>query len=442
MLGRLPLLYCVWGILTGLALAWVMPPWQNPDEAAHVERAVQISLGHLLGQRLANGAGGLTDPAVNASAAPLAGLAFHPWVKVTPAMLTEAARPRWGRPGIEGFDNTANYAPFLYVVAVPALWAGRAGRMTVTATLRLVRMADAIAAALLGAAALAAARRTRLAIAAVLLLPMSVALAASASQDAVLIPLAALAVALIDRARSGQAAGRAMQAGIATILMLVILARPPILPLASLLLLLPGRRRLALGLALGVCAATVLWSAYVARYIAPPMNGADPARTAAALLNHPLAFARVLGATFDRYGDFYLASMVGVLGWLDTWLPPRFVTLAAWGLALALLSAAVPEAQPDRWRRVVLGWGAALGAALGVFLSIYLVWTPLGTPTVEGIQGRYFLPLLPALALGMPSLGRWAAALRPAALLAVLLLAAATPAITLSAVVGRYYLAS
>ncbi len=75
-----------------------------------------------------------------------------------------------------------------------------------------------------------------------------------------------------------------------------------------------------------------------------------------------------------------------------------------------------------------------------VFLSIYLVWSAPGASFVEGVQGRYFLPLLPALALAMPNLGRWAAALRPPALLAVLLLAAATPAVTLTTLVDRYYL--
>ena len=42
---------------------------------------------------------------------------------------------------------------------------------------------------------------------------------------------------------------------------------------------------------------------------------------------------------------------------------------------------------------------------LGIYLSQYLTWSRVGAELVDGPQGRYFLPLLPVLALALPGLG-------------------------------------
>ena len=445
MLEALPWLYCVWAVLTGSSVVWLMPPWQNADEGAQVERAVQIGLGHPVGERFAGGAGGLTDSGVNASNAVMQPVEGHPDTHVDAAMLASAAAGHWGHTGIEAFANTAIYPPFLYAASVPAVWIGKATRMRIVETLRLVRLFNLLAAAALGAVAIAAAQRTRLAIAAVLVLPMSLALSASASQDALLLPLAALAVALIDRARAlpGAAPGWATHALVGLLLLLVLLAKPPYLPLALLLLLLPdGRPRLRLGLVLGVAALTLGWTAYAAARISVPMFHADPHAQAIYLMRHPAALFPVLGRTLATSWDSYVTSAIGVLGWLDVRLPRDFIVWAAWGVLLALLSAAAPEGVRGAWwrNRTLVGVASVLASALGVFVSIYLIWSRPGGPVVEGVQGRYFLPLLPALALAMPSLGRGAAALRPPALADVLALAAVTPAVMLTAIVSRYYL--
>ncbi|MGH9044846.1 MAG: DUF2142 domain-containing protein [Acidimicrobiales bacterium] len=39
-------------------------------------------------------------------------------------------------------------------------------------------------------------------------------------------------------------------------------------------------------------------------------------------------------------------------------------------------------------------------SVLLVFATLYADWTPIGAPAVAGIQGRYFLPLVPALVAG------------------------------------------
>jgi uncharacterized membrane protein len=53
---------------------------------------------------------------------------------------------------------------------------------------------------------------------------------------------------------------------------------------------------------------------------------------------------------------------------------------------------------------------AILGIVFALSLAEYLIWTPVGARAVEGLQNRYYLPLVPfALLLTLPGAvrGRW-----------------------------------
>ncbi len=73
-------------------------------------------------------------------------------------------------------------------------------------------------------------------------------------------------------------------------------------------------------------------------------------------------------------------------------------------------------------------------------LAQYLTWTVLGSPVIEGIQGRYLLP--PALLLGLLVRPSAAPAEAQAGWLTapVLLLPAFSLAVSVHAIVWRYYL--
>ena len=43
-----------------------------------------------------------------------------------------------------------------------------------------------------------------------------------------------------------------------------------------------------------------------------------------------------------------------------------------------------------------------LGSAELIFLSLYVTWTPVGMDRIDGVQGRYFIPLLPMLLFVLP----------------------------------------
>ena len=90
--------------------------------------------------------------------------------------------------------------------------------------------------------------------------------------------------------------------------------------------------------------------------------------------------------------------------------------------------------------RLVVTAGLLL-SAVGLFAAEYVAWTAPGNPVVEGMEGRYFLPLALTGAAVLPALGgARVAQLRAALVLAVAAFPVVSIAVTMHAVVARYYL--
>ncbi|PWB53167.1 MAG: hypothetical protein C3F18_07685 [Nitrosomonadales bacterium] len=118
------------------------------------------------------------------------------------------------------------------------------------------------------------------------------------------------------------------------------------------------------------------------------------------ILNHPLDYAGTLGRTWAINKEHYKASLFGNVGWLDTPASPRLMMAFQWFMLLHLVFTA---GYYLRDRRAVLNATAGavlvvLPSVLLVFTSMYVFWTPLWGDVIEGVQGRYFLPILMALA--------------------------------------------
>jgi hypothetical protein len=147
------------------------------------------------------------------------------------------------------------------------------------------------------------------------MLPMTVALGASANQDAGMIAVTALVVAQIDRIADEKRQVRTVElVCLAVALACVGAARPPYLALLLMLLpIAPGARGwVALGTA---GAAAAFWCGAVALYVMRPLGQANPAVQISGLLAHPSCLVPGCdGATLTREGEealwqqFYMAA--------------------------------------------------------------------------------------------------------------------------------------
>jgi Predicted membrane protein (DUF2142). len=113
-------------------------------------------------------------------------------------------------------------------------------------------------------------------------------------------------------------------------------------------------------------------------------------------LDHPFDTVGIIVQTTISQFTYYFTSMMGsMLGWLS--IPVSYAIIV--GLSACLLASclhgydAEAAAMPLRHRVLI----ALAVISVYVFFQIGMMvwWTPLGSGIIMGVQGRYFIPVLP-----------------------------------------------
>jgi uncharacterized membrane protein len=115
------------------------------------------------------------------------------------------------------------------------------------------------------------------------------------------------------------------------------------------------------------------------------------------MLENPLHFPTMLIGNVQDAFELW-RQFIGILGWLDTALHP-WTYPAASVLLLSTLLVPLKSDFKTRRRLALFACVSVLGYCFAVFLIFYLVWTPTDSFHVEGVQGRYFIVVLPPIAV-------------------------------------------
>lgn len=117
--------------------------------------------------------------------------------------------------------------------------------------------------------------------------------------------------------------------------------------------------------------------------------------TAAYLLHNMRELIKIYIMTYHEKMGLYLNGVIGgSLSWFNVNIP---LDLVASPLILMIIS--LREYRPYRVKRVhtmiyILGF---LFISILINTSMLLAWTPISYNYIEGVQGRYYLPILPLL---------------------------------------------
>ena len=457
--GRIaPALFLVFCLAGALFLAWNLPPFMAADEQAHLHRAELTTLGRFTAERIpyANRlvAGGPSSAGIGASAKAFNEERFSSIDKADVADF-EGAVAKWDTVKLQRFPGAALYPPFLYLPQSAGIAIGKLLNAPVVQTLYLARVANALASAAIGALALTLFGRARLYVFTILLLPMALSLYGSASPDALALALTALGCGVIARAMSaerGLSLGELIVAGVC--FALVAMTKVPFVLMTLALLAVPtDRPRVRIAVVAAVFLLGFGWAGWMAAAVQTPLirgsraENPDVGAQLRFLLGQPAVVLTLAAETLKQQWRFYAESFIGQLGWLNLFLPRPFHA-AAWAVIAAAGLTAISTGRAAGWRR--LPWVVLASSVLiagGVFLALYLAWTPPGRLVVEGVQGRYFLPLAVFLALALEGPRAPRAETRPLPLLvergvtlAVFLLPLAALPVIERALVLRYYL--
>lgn len=303
-------------------------------------------------------------------------------------------------------DNTALYTPIAYLPHTLGILIGKqfTHRTLVLVTLARVFSLAAFVAMVSFAYRMCPINRGMIAVTA--LLPITLIEAGSNSLDGFMISLLLLGQAYILPLCERKRRLTKAEAALLWMLPLVFsLCKVVYVPFALLLLLIPkesiggGRKKgmFILSSFAVALSAYFAWSAatfdFVERYAAK-MEG-NSGEQIRFILTQPLTYLNVLRNTLHIEFELYLKGMFGgIAGWAQNVAVNPFFPLVCMVCTVIML-AFHPESSLHRDGKAnVLYALISLSVAALTFTAIYVQFNALESPLVDGIQGRYFVPLL------------------------------------------------
>jgi uncharacterized membrane protein len=433
----------------------VTPPFQAPDEQAHFLRIYQLSEGRLRGRIEGGKTGDDVPRIVFLQAFMFSDLPFWPEKKAERTKLLNAFL---SSPKLEGdslrdrvfadFPSTEINSPMSYIPQVLGCLLGRALHVRVLQLYYVERLFSVISTFLVLSCMFFLILRyevSRFGFFLGLMTPMAIFLVNSLSADTVNLLLSmsfGIATAIASKV------DRRSWFGISLFIM-TLLTTSKFIYFPLVVLILPALWRSDALPRFEKCVTGVLffivplgfagaWLSYVyPRYISS-MPGVNPTLSLYCLRTHFFQLAPDLISFVMKKMPFYFHSFIGVLGWLDTSLSLLCYVL------FTLVSLFVIFSRPNGTEENTPTWIAVLaffGPIALTSLSVYLTWNLPGSHELGGIQGRYFLPVVVALAFSPFRIGLSPKAYRYGSI-TVLTLILVVHVGALSALYHRYWIVS
>jgi uncharacterized membrane protein len=152
---------------------------------------------------------------------------------------------------------------------------------------------------------------------------------------------------------------------------------------------------------IGVSADVAAWRVWEGHNYPP--EHFNPLWKLAYMWEHPYHFPLAAWAAVRDWGAPLWPELIGILGWQDIPLRP-WTYLMLTVLLLLMPLEKLPLDGATRARVAAMTGLAALSYIVIVYLIFFLTYTPLDSPHVLGVQGRYFVIALPVAAIFLASL--------------------------------------
>lgn len=422
--GKRPWLFPVTVICLGLLYMMILPPFSAPDEPRHFVSAYRLS-SQLMGKKAVadenfyaaasekemeciNHGGNVLVREQDAREAPYAQIGRDTYELVITELLTkdtsEKMTVRW--------ESPVNTTPAAYLPQALGIAAARVLQLGYIPLIYMGRLFNLLAFTGLALLAVRIMPFKKEVLMAVSLLPMTLHLAASLSYDTVIIGLSMVFFAwCFHLAYEKKEIGTKEVVILGLLLVLLEPCKIVYLPLAGICLLIPaskfgGKKRYWISVAavIAVMVSAILLINYVvlAAWIQDTDNlisweGGAAGYTIEDVLRKPYQSAMIYYETMVTQLDYYQATMLGgYLGNLDPTLEiPYFCLVLLWVVLILSAVRRTGEHSPMKagqklWMAVLICLSFAL-----VLTSMLLGWTPRGFTYIAGVQGRYFLPILP-----------------------------------------------
>ena len=425
--------FAVSGLLLGLLFMSVLPPLSAPDEVSHYVSSYQLS-NRFLGKTAADPEGrvyirsqdawaeDVTDILADDGSSGSSEGAAVIFGQTVEQDTYEILRNRgFGGAEEESQEMVPSYQPAVRTTPlsyVPQALGISLGRLLGLGTLGLMFLGRISNLIFYCAAGFFAVRRTpfgKEVLCGVGLLPMSLHLASSMSYDVMILALTGYFLAVcLDLAYRAERVRLRDVLVLAAVLAVMGPCKIVYGVIAGWCLLIPvkkfggwGRWAAAAALDLGAYAAAMalvhlptvaIYTGVEDRYI---IWADEPGYSFAQLIHSPLKVLRLCYNTLAGYGEQLYSGLIGgMMGNLDPVLNVPYAVILALTVLLVILALRKPGEQlfMSLGQKVWI-WFLCLLCLGALMFSMLLGWTPVSAAMIQGVQGRYLLPLLPAFLL-------------------------------------------
>lgn len=240
------------------------------------------------------------------------------------------------------------------------------------------------------------------------LLPMTLQEAVSLSPDAMTISVSIALISFILYFRNGTTQKLKLKHFIILSLLAIILSLCKIvyLPLCFLIFLIPKERfksnkqkyLFCSILSLIVIIVNLAWLNVSSQYLGAFESRSNAGDQLKYILSNPIYYIGIIFNTIDAYAITYLGEMVGkTLGNFNVE-TSSIMTIVSLGVLFYLISKTKGK---KNWKDFIFSLKekifiilVILGTILLMFTSLYIQWTAVYSNIIDGIQGRYFIPIL------------------------------------------------
>lgn len=400
--------FLIVALFFGILYAFINPIFQAPDEHSHYFRAAGMANGYLLPNVENNRAGtkvqsgtielykyyDLNNQISNGS--------YRYQIKKMLALPLGSFQEKFL------IVSTTLYTPVSYLPQISIYFIGSLLKFNPLVIFILVRIAGLAAWSILTYFAIKIIPRGKWVLATLALLPISLFMASVVSADTITNGLAFLVIGMsFASIANTKILTKKFLVCLLSAFILLALAKQGMAVISLLILLLPTPkyfeknkfRFIKISTVFLAFVLSALWQAYISPVASLlTLEGTSSSKQIAFLLANPVRIVKVTWNTYFNYGsdNIYLSFLIA-LGMLNVGLPVWIGI--AWVIALVKSFGPSTGNKKDLlrlWQKLYFAV-VTFGLFAAITLAIYLTWTRPGQDHVDGLQGRYFIPVLAIL---------------------------------------------
>lgn len=404
--------FLIFGLIYGVCFLFATPALQVPDEYEHFYRALYISEGHVLPEKVGNMSGVYIPESAQLTSSAIS----KEWFKFTrdrddKINLTSLLDIKFTSQNrvFEDISRIAviTYSPVPYIISAFAITLGKLLNLPPLVLIYLGRFVNLLTWVFLTYLAIRIIPVHKWVLFMIALIPMTLFEVASLSADSLILGLSFIIVAIFFKFAFDNNKKKINKKDIYILfilLLLLSLSKQIYFALLFLIFLIPsekfgGRNNMffiAGFLFFSIFLISGGWNLIVKDLYVPIVPQISISGQIAYILGDPLRFPYALLKTFYYRGFSYQLLFVGNF-LLD-------IPLPMWWIGLYALSI-TPVALLDKSKIIISDRQKLISLAIFIIIFllicafVYVSWTVVGQNIIDGIQGRYFIPILPLLFL-------------------------------------------